>query len=115
MPSATIARPVVRAHASNHRFVIMGLLFVTVVINYLDRANLSIAAPASPQISDWTRLGTVLVRRKLWDVYFGHYATATKSSFFSPGSIFNDVGGIAGIPDRSSSAFSCAAATSRCR
>src|ERR1035438_6707374 len=27
------------------RFVILGLLFVSVVINYLDRANLSIAAP----------------------------------------------------------------------
>jgi MFS transporter, ACS family, D-galactonate transporter len=31
--------------ASNRRFVVMGLLFVTVVINYLDRSNLSIAAP----------------------------------------------------------------------
>ncbi len=31
--------------ASSRRFVIMGLLFVTVVINYLDRSNLSIAAP----------------------------------------------------------------------
>lgn len=30
---------------SRTRFVILGLLFVSVVINYLDRANLSIAAP----------------------------------------------------------------------
>jgi ACS family D-galactonate transporter-like MFS transporter len=30
---------------SNRRFAIMGLLFVTVVITYLDRSNLSIAAP----------------------------------------------------------------------
>ena len=28
------------------RFTVMGLLFFTVVINYLDRSNLSIAAPA---------------------------------------------------------------------
>jgi ACS family D-galactonate transporter-like MFS transporter len=32
--------------ASNRRFLIMALLFVTVVINYLDRSNLSIAAPS---------------------------------------------------------------------
>ena len=32
--------------ASRRRFAIMGLLFVTVVINYLDRSNLSIAAPS---------------------------------------------------------------------
>ena len=32
--------------ASRRRFLIMGLLFVTVVINYLDRSNLSIAAPS---------------------------------------------------------------------
>ena len=31
--------------ASKRRFVIMGLLFVTVVVTYLDRSNLSIAAP----------------------------------------------------------------------
>ena len=31
--------------ASRRRFLIMGLLFVTVVINYLDRSNLSIVAP----------------------------------------------------------------------
>jgi ACS family D-galactonate transporter-like MFS transporter len=36
----------VTAVASRRRFVIMGLLFVTVVINYLDRSNLSIAAPS---------------------------------------------------------------------
>jgi MFS transporter, ACS family, D-galactonate transporter len=31
---------------SSRRFVIMALLFITVVINYLDRSNLSIAAPS---------------------------------------------------------------------
>jgi MFS transporter, ACS family, D-galactonate transporter len=31
---------------TNKRFRIMGLLFVTIVINYLDRSNISIAAPA---------------------------------------------------------------------
>ena len=35
------------------RFGIMVLLFITVVINYLDRSNLSIAAPAMAQGS-WT-------------------------------------------------------------
>jgi ACS family D-galactonate transporter-like MFS transporter len=37
---AALARP------SHKRFFIMVLLFITVVINYLDRSNLSIAAPA---------------------------------------------------------------------
>ncbi len=32
--------------ATNRRFRIMGLLFVTVTINYLDRSNISIAAPS---------------------------------------------------------------------
>src|ERR1700742_4683827 len=32
--------------ATNRRFRVMGLLFVTVVINYLDRSNVSIAAPS---------------------------------------------------------------------
>jgi len=45
MDDMTFARPVVGAQPSNRRFMIMGMLFVTVVINYLDRANLSIAAP----------------------------------------------------------------------
>ena len=36
----------VSAAASNRRFVVMALLFVTTVINYLDRSNLSIAAPS---------------------------------------------------------------------
>lgn len=45
LQSAAITASAIRAHASSKRFVIMGLLFVTVVINYLDRANLSIAAP----------------------------------------------------------------------
>jgi MFS transporter, ACS family, D-galactonate transporter len=38
--TAAIPRP------TNRRFRIMGLLFVTVVINYLDRSNISIAAPS---------------------------------------------------------------------
>ena len=33
---------------SHARFIILGLLFVTVVINYLDRSNLSIAATKLP-------------------------------------------------------------------
>ena len=45
MDDMTFARPVVGAQPSSRRFTIMGMLFVTVVINYLDRANLSIAAP----------------------------------------------------------------------
>ena len=39
--SATTATP-----PSRKRLLILALLFVTVVINYLDRSNLSIAAPA---------------------------------------------------------------------
>ena len=31
---------------TNRRFRIMGLLFVTVVINYLDRSNIAIVAPS---------------------------------------------------------------------
>ena len=34
------------APPSNRRFRVMGLLFITVVINYLDRSNISIAAPS---------------------------------------------------------------------
>jgi ACS family D-galactonate transporter-like MFS transporter len=41
MPQATGAMT-----PTNRRFRIMGLLFVTVVINYLDRSNISIAAPS---------------------------------------------------------------------
>ncbi|HEY2014433.1 MAG TPA: MFS transporter [Bryobacteraceae bacterium] len=46
---------------SRTRFVIMALLFVTVVINYLDRANLSIAAPLlGKELSiDSVRMGLV--------------------------------------------------------
>ncbi|MFI2103243.1 MFS transporter [Isoptericola sp. NPDC019693] len=36
----------VRRHATRARFAIAVMLFVTVVINYLDRANLSVAMPA---------------------------------------------------------------------
>ena len=42
----TPARGVGAMTASSRRFLIMALLFVTVVINYLDRSNLSIAAPS---------------------------------------------------------------------
>jgi ACS family D-galactonate transporter-like MFS transporter len=46
---------------TNRRFRVMGLLFVTVVINYLDRSNLSIAAPgmASEFQLDPVQLGLV--------------------------------------------------------
>jgi ACS family D-galactonate transporter-like MFS transporter len=39
-PAAAASRPTKR------RFRIMGLLFITIVINYLDRSNISIAAPS---------------------------------------------------------------------
>ncbi len=48
MPSAATAPrapAAAAAQASRRRFLVMGLLFITVVINYLDRSNLSIAAP----------------------------------------------------------------------
>ncbi len=51
MPRNTFALPGNLTGASmtvrptNRRFIVMGLLFVTVVINYLDRSNLSVAAP----------------------------------------------------------------------
>jgi MFS transporter, ACS family, D-galactonate transporter len=41
---------------TNRRFRVMGLLFVTIVINYLDRSNISIAAPA---IADQFKLDPV--------------------------------------------------------
>lgn len=49
MQARTLATPVAAAALatpSRKRFFIMVLLFITVVINYLDRSNLSIAAPA---------------------------------------------------------------------
>jgi ACS family D-galactonate transporter-like MFS transporter len=42
-PSESIADA---SRPTNRRFRIMGLLFVTIVINYLDRSNISIAAPS---------------------------------------------------------------------
>jgi ACS family D-galactonate transporter-like MFS transporter len=45
MDHLTFAETAVGVRASSRRFIIMGMLFVTVVINYLDRANLPIAAP----------------------------------------------------------------------
>ena len=41
-PSPSQANP----SASRARFGVVSLLFITVVINYMDRANLSVAAPA---------------------------------------------------------------------
>src|ERR1035441_2889716 len=54
--ASSTARP-----ASRRRFVVMALLFVTVVINYLDRSNLSIAAPglASQFAIDPVHMGLV--------------------------------------------------------
>jgi MFS transporter, ACS family, D-galactonate transporter len=43
--NVTLAASAVGIRASSRRFIIMGMLFLTVVINYLDRANMSIAAP----------------------------------------------------------------------
>src|ERR1700757_3382805 len=45
-PQMSFVQQPVTLTASSRRFVIMALLFVTVVINYLDRSNLSIAAPS---------------------------------------------------------------------
>jgi ACS family D-galactonate transporter-like MFS transporter len=41
-----ITHPTAVAKPTNRRFRIMDLLFVTIVINYLDRSNVSIAAPS---------------------------------------------------------------------
>jgi ACS family D-galactonate transporter-like MFS transporter len=49
MPDTSLAGidpTAVAAPPTNRRFRVMGLLFVTVVINYLDRSNISIAAPS---------------------------------------------------------------------
>ncbi|WDY59195.1 MFS transporter [Pseudomonas sp. PSKL.D1] len=46
MQPNTLAGQAALAAPSRKRFFIMVLLFITVVINYLDRSNLSIAAPA---------------------------------------------------------------------
>lgn len=46
MQPQTLTRQASLAAPSRKRFFIMVLLFITVVINYLDRSNLSIAAPA---------------------------------------------------------------------
>ena len=58
LTQATIASEIT---PTNRRFFIMGLLFVTVVINYLDRSNISIAAPslASEFRLDPVQLGLV--------------------------------------------------------
>ena len=51
MPGNTVAERMgpagagMAARPTNRRFTVMALLFVTVVINYLDRSNLSVAAP----------------------------------------------------------------------
>ena len=64
MPADVLAQAEHAAGAmtpTNRRFRIMGLLFVTVVINYLDRSNISIAAPslASDFHLDPVQLGLV--------------------------------------------------------
>ncbi|WP_367085343.1 MFS transporter [Pseudomonas sp. HOU2] len=46
MPTQTLTGQASLVTPSRKRFFIMVLLFITVVINYLDRSNLSIAAPA---------------------------------------------------------------------
>ena len=47
MQATTLAQAASAAiRPTNRRFRVMGLLFVTVVINYLDRSNVSIAAPS---------------------------------------------------------------------
>ena len=46
MSSSSTVAPASLVTPSRKRFFIMVLLFITVVINYLDRSNLSIAAPA---------------------------------------------------------------------
>jgi ACS family D-galactonate transporter-like MFS transporter len=54
-------QPAAAMRPTNRRFRIMGLLFVTIVINYLDRSNISIAAPsmASDFHLDPVQLGLV--------------------------------------------------------
>jgi ACS family D-galactonate transporter-like MFS transporter len=49
------ARPRLATQASRARWLIAVLLFVTVVINYMDRANLSIAMPAIADEMDLTK------------------------------------------------------------
>ncbi|WP_158925377.1 MFS transporter [Acidisphaera sp. S103] len=44
--SAQAASTAATLRPTNRRFRIMGLLFITIVINYLDRSNISIAAPS---------------------------------------------------------------------
>ncbi len=46
MTSSSTASPAQRVRATRARYLIAVMLFVTVVINYLDRANLSVAIPA---------------------------------------------------------------------
>src|SRR3954468_13080801 len=46
VPTATVAT---EAKATRVRFAVLAMLFVTVVINYLDRSNISVAAPALTQ------------------------------------------------------------------
>ena len=46
MTTTAPTRPAGQPRATRSRYLIMVMLFITVVINYLDRSNLSIAAPA---------------------------------------------------------------------
>ena len=57
MTAATVeTRPISQPRATRTRYLIMVMLFITVVINYLDRSNLSIALPA---LKDEFQLSTV--------------------------------------------------------
>src|SRR5688500_8104700 len=48
--------PAIAERPTRRRFFITGMLFVTVVINYLDRTNLAIAAPA---LAEYLRIDSV--------------------------------------------------------
>ena len=56
MTTAAPTRPAGQPRATRSRYLIMVMLFITVVINYLDRSNLSIALPA---LRDEFQLSTV--------------------------------------------------------
>lgn len=51
----TSASPQLAKQASHARILIAVMLFITVVINYMDRANLSIAMPAIADEMDLTK------------------------------------------------------------
>lgn len=55
------------------RYIIAVLLFITVVINYMDRANLSIAMPALSQKLDLTTGQQGLLLSELGGTYAGDW------------------------------------------